>query len=440
MSTKVNSKKAIVSLALIATMVAMTFLALPVQALQGSSDTLANSNQIKIRGSSTVYPISAEAKAAWESTHSSTINLPEAEGSGVGLDALTQISTSAVGCDIAAASKIPDYTSPLTATTQRNYWSTSILMSNGASNDYGMADLRIWPIGKDSVAIIVDEQNPYYAKVKDVTVSQVGDLFTTTTLGSGTPKYPTWKSFVQAIGGDTNGMGDEPINLKTRALNSGTHDGFKNFFLTPSGKTDAWLAPHQELAENQQVLDAVKDDPYALAYIGLGFLEDNPTLINGLWIGYGNGVFVEPTKAHVFDNTYCYASGKTIYRWLWYATNGIPTKDTEGALKTDYINFVKMHPQYVDHAGYVRMLKSDFCGTAPAFASQDTSPTHPSMPDDKVNAADITYFVLSYIAQYDSSRPTINPLCDYNSDHQINAADITQFVLGYIGYYNGGGT
>jgi hypothetical protein len=235
-------------------------------------------------------------------------------------------------------------------------------------------------------------------------------------------------------------MGDESINLITRVLNSGTHDGFKNFFLTPGGKTDANLAPYSAKAENQQVLDAVSADNFALAYIGLGFLEDNPTLINGIAIGWGTTpVYVTPTKAHVIDNTYTYASGKTIYRWLWYATNGLPMKNTDGALKTDFINFVKIHPEYIDHAGYLRMLKSDFCGLAPSFASQDTAPLHPTLPDDKVNAADITYFVLAYIGQYDSVRPTINPLCDYNGDHNINAADITQFVLGYIGYYNGGG-
>ncbi|MCW3983826.1 MAG: substrate-binding domain-containing protein [Candidatus Bathyarchaeota archaeon] len=435
-----NIKKMIVSIALISMIIAAMFMALPVQALQSGIDSTIASNQVKIRGSSTVYPISLEAKTAFEAANpGKTIVLPEAEGSGTGLDALTQISTSTIGTDIAAASKIPDSTNPLTTSSQRNYWNTSILMSNGASNDFGMADLRIWPIGKDSIAIIVDKQNPYYSKVSQLTVQQVADVFCVGTT-PGVAKYPTWKSFVQAIGGDTTGMGDEAINLVTRVLNSGTHDGFKTFFLTPAGKSDSNLAPHQEKAENQDVLDTVSNDPYALAYIGLGFLEDHPSLINGIAIGYGSTpVYVTPTKAHVLDNTYCYAANKPIYRWLWYATNGLPMKNTDGALKTDFINWVKIHPEYVDHAGYIRMLKSDFCGATPAFASQDSAPVHSSIPDDKVNAADITYFVLAYIAQYDSSRPTINPLCDYNGDRQINAADITQFVLGYIGYYNGGG-
>ncbi|MGD6809097.1 MAG: PstS family phosphate ABC transporter substrate-binding protein [Candidatus Bathyarchaeia archaeon] len=417
--------KAIVSIAIVTMLIASTFL-MSANALQGARDELKVDNQVLIRGSSTVYPISAEAKLAYETAHSGiTINLPDAEGSGTGLDALTQKSTAEIGADVAAASKIPDYkTLP-----DKNYW-TDI-----PANDFGMADLRIWPIGKDSVAIIVDKENPYYSKISQLTIQQIALAFTSDTT-NGPSHYPTWKSLVQAIGGDTTGMGDEAIELVMRPLNSGTHDGFNNMFLTPGGSTT--IAAHTEKTENQQVVDYVKDHPYALAYVGLGFLEDNPTLLNGIAVGYDGVNYVTPTLAHVLDNSYCYAEGKPIYRWLWYATNGIPTKGSDGALKTSFINWVKMHPEYVDHAGYVRMLKADFCGATPLFASSDTAPTHPSLPDDKCSSADITYFLLAYNAQYDS-RPTINPLTDYNMDNQITSADITQFLIGYNSYFTGGG-
>ena len=215
--------------------------------------------------------------------------------------------------------------------------------------------------------------------------------------------------------------------------------------------TTALAAPTFE-TENQDVLNAVKVDPAGIAFIGLGFLTDNPTLISGLWIGTGNPAsnFVEPTKAHILDLSYKYDGFATTtptpaYRWLWQSTNGIPTKGSAGAVKTDFVNYCHMNPQFSDQSGYVRMLWSDFTGaTAPVFASQDSTntagQTHPNLPDNAVDASDVTYFVLAYNHQFDASA-TINPLCDYNADHTINAVDVTQFILGYNGYVGApGGT
>jgi ABC-type phosphate transport system substrate-binding protein len=96
-----NNKKMLVSIALISVIIAAMFLALPVQALQGATDSVITPNQVLIRGSSTVYPISAEAQTAFQAANPGKIVvLPEAEGSGTGLDALTQISTATVGTDI----------------------------------------------------------------------------------------------------------------------------------------------------------------------------------------------------------------------------------------------------------------------------------------------------------------------------------------------------
>jgi ABC-type phosphate transport system substrate-binding protein len=380
-----------------------------------------------------------------------TIDIPEAVGSGGGLDALTKVSA-APTADMAASSKIPDYTANPTGS-QRNYWNTTV-------GDYGCADLRIWAIGKDSIAIIVSETNPAYAAIQKVAnASMISDLFCNNAMNGGSPIYPTWNSFLNAIGA-TPLATDHAINVHTRVFDSGTHDGFKTFFL-PQGAKQTNLATGSlnnvrndssirldvtKWAENQQVVDAVSADSYALGYVGLGFLEDNPTILNGLWIGTGNPAanFVEPTKANVYAGLYKYDGVATttptpIYRWLWYATNGVPNKDSQGALKASFISFVKMHPEYINQAGYLRMWRSDFTGTAATpFAAQDSGALHPSLPDDKVDSNEVAYFVDAYIAYWGSSH-LINPYCDFNGDGRVDSSDVASFVDGYIAYWSHNG-
>jgi ABC-type phosphate transport system substrate-binding protein len=454
---KMKFKQTIVCLTLVVAMLSVMFIAIPTKAAQVDTNSLMTANTVDIQGSSTVYPISVAAKNAFQAKYSgTTINIPAALGSGVGLDALTQIS-GPVRTDIAASSSIPASKSPLTATADRNYWSTSITMSNGASNDFGMADLRIWPVGKDGVAIVVAANNPYYNQIQKVcNASMVSDLFCSTTGDGLSPIYPTWGSFLTAIGIPSSDS--TLITRYVRVASSGTFDGFNTFFITqgnPIGgiarsKTN-FLASCTFEDENSQVLTAVSANPSGIAFIGLGFLEDNPTLIKGLWISTGNpastGTFVEPTRANVLNGSYKYngyatPTPTTMFRWLWYATNGLPTMGSAGALKTDFVNYVHMNPQYIDSNGYIRMVWSDFTGsTAPSFASQDTpnaaGKLHPNLPDNNVDATDVTYFILAYNAQSAPTNPTMNPLCDYNADHVINAADVTQFILGYNGASSG---
>jgi ABC-type phosphate transport system substrate-binding protein len=420
----------------------------PINAMQEPTNNVIQVGHVKIRGSSVLYPISLMAASQWTG---GIVDLQDPETSSVGLDALTQISTATWSCDVAASSKIPD-ANP----SGKNYWNSSFL------NDFGMADLRIWPVGKQSLAIIVSSDNPYYSKIqKTCNASIISDLFCATLMNGNNPRYPTWKSLVEATGGDSTGMGNEPINLYTSSLSSGSHDFFRTYFLSqgakmpsvlaPTGtvyvRNDSCLAPHAEFLPSQILTDIVHFDTYSLAYINLGFLESNLNLVKPLWIGTGSpvGNFVEPTAENVLNNSYKYdgissngytTSPESLYQYLWYATNGIPTKGSEGAIKTDFINYVRMHPEIITESGYIAPLKCDFCGLEPDFASQDSTPMHPTLPDEKVNHNDITYFLTAYNAQYDSLNPTINPLCDFDSDHVIDAADITQFLLEYNAYWN----
>jgi hypothetical protein len=192
------------------------------------------------------------------------------------------------------------------------------------------------------------------------------------------------------------------------------------------------------------MLTTISTHTYGIGYIGLGFLEDNPSLIKGLWIGRGNPAanFVEPTKAHVYDGTYkvdgtANPSGTVVFRWLWYVTYGVPHADKEGALKANFISYARYNRSSIDAAGYLRIYLADFTGATPSFSSEDSAPLHPNLPDDQVNSADTGYYVNNLIAYLATN--LINPYCDFNHDNQINSADTAAYVTNLLKYYAGTG-
>jgi phosphate transport system substrate-binding protein len=396
------------------------------------------SNTLTLRGSSTVYPISNFIKTYWQTQTGATLNLPTAEGSGKGLDYLASGTT-----DMAMSSKIPDYKSSISNPTKdRNYWSSTI------DTTYGMDDLRIWAVGKDSLAIVVSAANPWYSTIQKVcNASMISDLFCNK--ADGTPYYPTWGSFLTAIGHPDPAADSIPIVCYTRVLDSGTHDCFKSLIL-PQGekiggatRSDSNLRAHGTLDTNQEVLTTVGADEHAIAYIALGICEANPSSIKGLWIGTGNPAsnFVEPKRVNVYNGSYKYdgvsqATPAVIYRWLWYATNGIPTATSEGAIKSTFVSYARASRAALDANDYLWIYRADLTGSAATpFASMDTGAKHPSLPDNDVNSDDIAYFVNGYIAYY--ANGGLNPYCDYDGNKEVNSDDIASFVNYYIKFYAG---
>jgi ABC-type phosphate transport system substrate-binding protein len=381
------------------------------------------SNTVTVKGSSTVYPVSLLAKPAFEAATGMTIDLPAPTGSGSGANALA-----AGTADIAAMSSFPGIA----------YWN--------ASTSTGMDDLRVYAIGIDSLAIIVDQDNPFYSKIQNVSAQQVSDLFSTSTFNDGSnPLYTTWYQFITAIGGSTAGLpADQPIARHTRVLDSGTHDSFKVQFHSqvsvqyPDGVTrarnDSYLANHATWDANQQMLTAIEGDPYAVGYIGLGFLETTPPPgVKPMWIRNTSlGDWIEPTKAHVIDGTYARSSTAVIMRWLWYVVYGIPQTGSAGALESKFISFVKLHPEYIDQSGYIRMFRSDFAGAAMPV-TDPSAPIHGTVPDQQLSVQDSIYFVNAWLDFHNPAKQLYNPYIDFNADGDETTIDKSFYINAYLG-------
>lgn len=376
-------------LALVIVMIAATAL------LNAANAALLTPGVMKTEGSSTVLPVSQDAEIDFEGNMSAigiTIDVQIAGGgSGVGF---SKLAATPPTIDVGASSKDP-----------------------GSAEWTGNDDLRIWAIGIDSIAIIVSSSSPIAPYIRELTAQQVSDLFCSST-------YKTWGDWNSSIPAPYNSWTIERV---VRDLASGTHDCFKNFFLTPFGRNDASLISPTIKTNNIDVYNYIvsSDGQDAIAYIGMGFMHLGG--IKGMWL-YNSaiGQYVQPTRDNVIAGTY------NIKRWLYYMTNDVPTTSGDDKVKAMWISFVKRNPQYIEKEGYIMMYRGDFAGRASGDA---TSPIHPSIPDGKVDATDTQYYVRAYIAYYSSNQ--LNPYADFNADGQINAADTQAYVRAYISYSAG---
>jgi phosphate transport system substrate-binding protein len=110
------------------------------------------------------------------------------------------------------------------------------------------SDLRVWPIARDGVAMIVHESNPLQA----LSSKQVQDIY------SG--RVQTWEQ----LGGEG---GD--ISVVHKASGRATLDVFLEFFDLKNPEVQADIIA----GENEQAIKTVVADPRALAYVSIGTAE-----------------------------------------------------------------------------------------------------------------------------------------------------------------------
>jgi phosphate transport system substrate-binding protein len=146
--------------------------------------------------------------------------------------------------------------------------------------------LKSFPFAIDGVAVAVNPKNP----VSALTGQQARDIFA--------GKIKNW----QAVGGN-----DAPIHLFTRDEASGTRETFWKKLLK-KGPIDTKA---NIVASNGAMKMAIEQDPQAIGYVGIGFLDQK---LKGVKL---DGV--EPTQENAQNGTY------PVTRLLYMNTKGEPT-------------------------------------------------------------------------------------------------------------------
>lgn len=177
-------------------------------------------------------------------------------------------------------------------------------------------------VGLDGLAVLVNKDNP----VTHLTMEQLRDIFMA--------KITNWKE----VGGD-----DKEIVILSRESNSGTHMFFKEHVLRHGEKKNKnEFSPSSLLMPSSQaIFDEIYQNPHALGYVGMGFINNN---VKALSISNWNSdEFVYPSIENVKSGKY------PISRPLYLYTNGQPQK-----MAKDFIDFA-LSPQ-----GQKIVVETDF--------------------------------------------------------------------------------
>jgi phosphate binding protein len=203
-------------------------------------------------------------------------------------------------------------------------------------------ELREYVIGYDGMAVIVHPSNP----VAELTVDQLSQIFTGT-LASWAP-----------LGGP-----DHAIDLLSRPSYSGTHVFFKDVVLRrgKSGARDEFAARTEFVEETSKIVARVAQDPDAISYVGLGFVQGRPVRVVPIAAAAGERA-IAPLAESVRNGSY------PIYRPLYLYARGEP----QGAAR-DFLSFI------LSREGQKRVSAQDFIpcdapATLPEIAAVSAPP------------------------------------------------------------------
>ena len=163
-------------------------------------------------------------------------------------------------------------------------------------------------VALDGLAVAVNRQNP----VSQLTTDQLAGIFT--------GKITNWKE----VGG-----ADSHIVLLSREVNSGTHVYFKEHILrkNDAASTEEFSPDALLLPSSQAIADEIVQNPAAIGYYGMGYLNDTQKAV--AVAPDASSEYVQPAVENVKSGRY------PISRPLYVYTNGEPSSDARGFL--DYI-------------------------------------------------------------------------------------------------------
>jgi phosphate transport system substrate-binding protein len=152
-------------------------------------------------------------------------------------------------------------------------------------------------VGLDGLAILVNKNNP----VDNLTIEQLRDIFMA--------KITNWKE----VGGQ-----DRKIVILSRESNSGTHMFFKEHVIRRGDKNskDEFAPQSLLMPSSQAIYDEVYQNPNALGYVGMGFINNG---IKAVSVAVNaSGAYIYPTPDNVMSGKY------PVSRPLYLYTDGQP--------------------------------------------------------------------------------------------------------------------
>jgi len=206
-----------------------------------------------------------------------------------------------------------------------------------------------WVVAYDVLAVVVNNKNDWATQLD---YDQLYEIFT----DDDPAVY--WD--------DVSGLQDAPhkkIEIYAPDQASGTYDFFFEEIVPGWGKDDqqantrldAGDGVYHPSADDNVILNAIKDNQYAIGYFGFAYYKENPDLVQTVWIKGDGDDYEEPSLTNVAN--YPMARPLHIY------TDGIPDKDGGNKEKAvhEYLQFIlgDEGQELVPEVGYVRLSLVD---------------------------------------------------------------------------------
>lgn len=260
----------------------------------------ANSESIRIDGSSTVYPLTAVAAKYFETTSKSVVGKKAVKvtvgisGTGGGFEKFCKGET-----DISDASRA--------------------IKSSEAANcvKAGIAYTEVI-IANDGLAVVVNPKNTW---AKCLTMAEMKKIWEPNS------KVTKW-SEIRA------GFPDTSIKLYGAGTDSGTFDAFTEFV---NGKGGVVRKEGVQTSEDDNVtVRGVQSDTGAMGYFGLSYAIENSKTVKAIQLDKGTGC-IDPTEKTV--QAYTYPMARPLYIYVKNAS--ISTKPAVGAFVQFYVDNLK---------------------------------------------------------------------------------------------------
>jgi len=218
-------------------------------------------------------------------------------------------------------------------------------------NDDGTADEACngvhpikWIVAYDVLAVVINNENTWS---KQLNYDQLYEIFT----DDNPAQY--WD--------EVTGLSEAPhekIEIYAPDEASGTYDFFFESIIPNWGKDEQQANSRLDLgdgyyhpsADDNVILNAIKDNEYAIGYFGFAYYKENPNLVTPVWIAESGDDYQEPSLSNVAN--YPMARPLHIY------TNGIPEN---GNVINDYLKFIlgDEGQSIVPEVGYVQLKLVD---------------------------------------------------------------------------------
>lgn len=201
-----------------------------------------------------------------------------------------------------------------------------------------------WVVAYDMLAVVVNPSNTWATRLN---YTQLYEIF------SDDNPAVYWD--------DVSGLTDAPhaeIEIYAPDEASGTYDYFYEEIIPKWGKDGQQANSRLEMentiynpsADDNVILNAIKDQQYAIGFFGFAYYNENPTSVSVVWVAEDDDTYQQPS----FENVANYP----IARPLHIYTDGVPTS---GNIIYDYLQYVlgDEGQSIVPEVGYVKLSLVD---------------------------------------------------------------------------------